>query len=163
VSTKTIQELQKLVADGNRSEEERRQAAEHILKLKESDGESKAPEPIVDPALVERRALFSGAQRRLAEGLSRGQRNLNLIDDGRSSVAKIADKLAMAQIIRLMLDVDGSDGILYAVTGWNSESKKTLAERMGDHASNHECNAQWRLGCSPRISKERMPNDKLNF
>jgi len=50
------------------------------------------------------------------------------------------------QIIRLMLDDDGSDGILYAVTNWKSQSKQTLADRMGDYIRDNECNLQWRLG-----------------
>src|SRR6266852_3253112 len=104
MSTATIEQLQRIVADDSRTAEERRHAAEHILKLQESDREPKEPEPLVDPAMTKRRAQFSGAQRRLADGLSRGQRNFNLIDTGRSDGSTVTDKLGVAQVIRLMLD-----------------------------------------------------------
>lgn len=107
--------------------------------------EPAAPEPI-DPALAERHAQFTGAQRRLADVLSRGRSQHNLIDNRRSDASVTSDKLVVAQIIRLMLGHDGCDGILYAVTGWSSGSKKSLAERMGNHVSNHECDPRWRLG-----------------
>jgi hypothetical protein len=108
--------------------------------------------PAVDPALVERRSHFSGAQRRLADILAisgqsiQGGNGFDLIDAGRSEVSVNSDKLVAMQIIRLMLDDDGSDGILYAVTNWKSQSKQTLADRMGDYVRDNECNPQWRLG-----------------
>lgn len=107
--------------------------------------EPAAPEP-VDPALAERRNNFTGAQRRLADGLSRGQRQYNLIDSNRSDASAVSDKLVILQITRLMLNPDGNDGILYAVMNWNSKSQQSLADRIGDHASKDECNPQWRLG-----------------
>jgi len=105
--------------------------------------------PAVDPALAERRAQFTGAQRRLAAGLSAISKGTNLIDSKSSEASVISDKLVTMQIWRLMLDDDGSDGILYAVTNWNSKSTKTLADRMGNPAINSECNPQWRLGMQP--------------
>jgi hypothetical protein len=43
VNTGTIEQLQRIVSDENRTEQERRQAAEHILKLQESNQEPVAP------------------------------------------------------------------------------------------------------------------------
>jgi hypothetical protein len=43
VSTATIEQLQRIVSDENRSETERKQAAEHILRLQESNQEAAPP------------------------------------------------------------------------------------------------------------------------
>ena len=111
--------------------------------------------PAVDPVLAERRAHFTGAQHRLADVLATGGRGIHggngfhLIDSNRSDVSMISDKLVVAQLIRLMLDDDGLDGIIYAVTNWNSKSAKTLSDRMDTHNSNHECDPAYRLGMQP--------------
>lgn len=109
--------------------------------------------PAVDPALAERRAQFTGAQRRLADILAisgqsiQGGNAFHLIDAaGRSEVSVNSDKLVAMQIVRLMLDDDGSDGILYAAVNWKSHHNQTLADRMGNHAINSECNPAYRLG-----------------
>lgn len=39
-----------------------------------------------------------------------------------------------------------ADGILYAAINWKSRSEKTLADRMGNHPCNHECDPAYRLG-----------------
>lgn len=142
--TTTIEQLQKIAADENRTPEDRKQAAEHIIKLQESQQEPRAPEP-VDPALAERRSHFSGAQRRLARQLSLGNRAFDFIDSNRSDATAISDQLVTMQIIRLMLDDDGSDGIIYAATNWKSSSKETLAERTTDQLL-YECNPAYRYG-----------------
>ena len=113
------------------------------------DETSGGNQPPLDTALAERRAFFPGAQRRLADGLSRGQRHLNLMYAQRTDPSLISEKLAVMQIVRLMLDDDGVDGILYAAVNWNSRSNQSLADRMGSHVSNTECNPRWRLGMLP--------------
>jgi hypothetical protein len=150
VSTATIEELQRIVTDETRSTEDRRAAAEHILALQANT--TVEPAPAVDPALAKRRAQFTGAQRRLADILAisgqsiQGGKGFHLIDADRAEVSVNSDKLVAMQIVRLMLDDDGSDGILYAAINWKSQSQKTLADRMGDHPCNHECDPAYRLG-----------------
>jgi hypothetical protein len=110
------------------------------------------PAPAVDPALAKRRAQFTGAQRRLADILAisgqsiQGGKGFHLIDADRAEVSVNSDKLVAMQIVRLMLDDDGNDGILHAVVNWKSRSEKTLADRMGNHPCNHECDPAYRLG-----------------
>ena len=156
MSITTIERLQRIVADETRTTEERQLAAEHIIQLQEA-----AKEPAgsaVDPALEEHRSHFTDAQRRLAATLGMFGKNFgtnsNVIDTKHSEVSAISDKLVVMQIIRLMLDDDGNDGVLYAVVNWRSTSKQSLAERMGNHPANSECNPQWRLGMQPRAKQE---------
>jgi hypothetical protein len=138
LSTSTIEELQKIVADDNRSEEERKQAAELILAMQGQVATAEVQHN------SERRSQFTGAQQSLAAALSRGSKAFDIIE-GTSGVTATRDKLVTLQVIGLMLDEDGNDGILYAATGWSSQSKQTLADRMADHKSRNECNPQWRL------------------
>jgi hypothetical protein len=101
----------------------------------------------------ERRASFPRAQQRLSGKLSLGNKAFDVIE-GSSNVTDIVDKLACMQIVRMMLDPDGNDGIIYAVSaGWNSASKDSIADRMGKHKSNNECNPTYRLGMQ---SQERQ-------
>ena len=119
---------------------------DRLAVLQGQSQEKDAPAEPIDPALAERRAKFTGAQRRLAHVLSWGGKYSNLIDSGRTDASVLSDKLVTMQIVRLMLDSDGSDGIMYAVTGWNSKRDHTLAERIGNHTSLYECDPHWRLG-----------------
>lgn len=110
-------------------------------------------EPYDSQVTSERRTQFPASQQRLAAELSRGNKAFDLIE-GRSGITATMDKLVVLQIIKLMLDADGNDGILYAATGWSSGSKQTLADRMGDHKSQNECNPQWRLGMQSQDRQE---------
>jgi hypothetical protein len=139
LSTQTIEELQKIIADESRSTEDREAAAKHILVL-----QGHTEELARQDSKAERRAQFSGEQQRLAEALSRGRQSFNLVERNTDAVV-IMDKLASLQIIRLMLDPDGSDGVIYAATNWNSRSNQSLADRMGDHKSQDEANPAYRL------------------
>ncbi len=136
----TIVELQQIVADESRSVEERKQAAELILAMQ---GQKEAV--AVEQRRSERRAQFPRAQQRLATNLSLGNPAFNLVES-KTNVTATVDKIAVMQIIRAMLDDDGNDGLIYAAWGWNSQSSESLADRMGDHQSQHECNPAYRLG-----------------
>ncbi len=151
MSTATIKELQTVVADENRPADEREAAAKHILALQ---GEEPAPVSEAEQKKAERRAQFSGQQQRLSDALSRGRSIFNLVERNTDAVA-IMDKLAAMQIVRLMLDADGNDGVIYAATRWNSRSKQSLADRMQDHKSQNECNPAYRLSMQTKEAQEQ--------